>query len=102
MRRSSTAPEGRRVGPGPHRDARLSEPARLRLAGEAIRSGRRRTGLSQQLLGLMTGTTQQTVSRWEKGLGAPEPTTQRALVEILGLPAGLWSTPRRRRRSAVR
>lgn len=64
----------------------------LRRAGDAVRSARRRAGISQKLLGVMTGTTQQSVSRWEQGLGAPEPATQQALVDILGVPAGLWST----------
>jgi len=46
----------------------------------------------------MTGTTQQAVSRWEQGIGAPESAIQRSLVEILGLPADTWSKPPRRHR----
>jgi len=73
-------------------------PLPYRRAGAAVRTARRRAGLSQHLLGLMTGTTQQAVSRWEQGIGAPESAIQRSLVEILGLPADTWSKPPRRHR----
>jgi transcriptional regulator with XRE-family HTH domain len=46
--------------------------------------------MSQEFLGKMIGATQQTVSRWEKGLGAPEPVYRRALSEVLGVEPGVW------------
>jgi transcriptional regulator with XRE-family HTH domain len=68
--------------------------------GDYLRDARRRAGISQQLLGLMTGMTQQTVSRWEQGRGAPEPATRGALVDILDLPADPWAAGSRRAAAA--
>jgi transcriptional regulator with XRE-family HTH domain len=79
----------------PSDDAPLPSPdARLAAAGEALRRSRVQARMSQQFLGVLLGTTQQTVSRWEQGLGAPEHATRAALEEILGLPASVWGRVR--------
>jgi transcriptional regulator with XRE-family HTH domain len=47
--------------------------------------------MSQEFLGKMIGATQQTVSRWEKGLGAPEAVYRRALADVLGVEPAVWA-----------
>jgi transcriptional regulator with XRE-family HTH domain len=66
----------------------------LLAAGSALRRARIGSRMSQQFLGVLLGTTQQTVSRWEQGLGAPEVPTRHALEEILGLAADVWGRAR--------
>ncbi len=60
-------------------------------AGRSLRLARVRASMSQQFLGILLGATQQTVSRWEQGLGAPGRSAQGSLCSVLGLPRDLWS-----------
>jgi DNA-binding transcriptional regulator YiaG len=78
----------RRAAPGGAADA--APTLSLAAAGDLLRRARQSARMSQQFLGVLLGTTQQTVSRWEQGLGAPEEATQEALRQILPLPADLW------------
>lgn len=46
--------------------------------------------MSQELLGKMIGATQQTVSRWEQGRGAPRMGLRSALLDVLGPDWDCW------------
>ncbi len=52
---------------------------------QAIKEGRRRQFLTQKGLAEALGVSLNAVQRWELGLAIPHPTTQRRLIEVLGL-----------------
>jgi transcriptional regulator with XRE-family HTH domain len=53
----------------------------------ALKRWRRRKFLTQQGLADALGMALSTVQRWEMGYGLPRPSTQRQLIEVLGLTA---------------
>ncbi|MDP9100561.1 MAG: helix-turn-helix domain-containing protein [Actinomycetota bacterium] len=61
--------------------------ARGMTLGELMRARREERGLGQGDLARHCGVTQQTVSRWEQGIGTPRPARITQLAEVLGLDA---------------
>ncbi|MCW2666630.1 MAG: hypothetical protein JWN57_1592 [Frankiales bacterium] len=59
----------------------------MSLLGEAVRARREQRGVDQAQLAGTLGVSQQTVSRWERGLARPRPVRVRELAEALGLDA---------------
>lgn len=55
----------------------------MSLLGETVRLRREERGLGQEQLAVALGVTQQTVSRWEKGLAQPRPARLVRLAEVL-------------------
>ena len=60
----------------------------MSLLGEAVRNRREELGLRQKRMADRLGVSQQTVSRWEKGLSVPRPARLLALAQLLDLDAG--------------
>ena len=61
----------------------------MALLGEALKIRREELGMDQAELAAAVGTTQQTVSRWERGLSLPRPKRVIALAQVLDLDAQL-------------
>ena len=55
----------------------------MSLLGETVRLRREERGLGQEQLAAALGVSQQTVSRWEKGLALPRPARVTRLAEVL-------------------
>lgn len=59
----------------------------MSLLGETVKIRREELGFDQGELAAKLGVSQQTVSRWEKGLALPRPVRVRQLAEALGVDA---------------
>lgn len=57
----------------------------MSLVGEALKIRREERGLGQEQVAQQLGVSQQTVSRWEKGLALPRPDRVRQLAALLHL-----------------
>jgi transcriptional regulator with XRE-family HTH domain len=54
---------------------------------DLVKARRRRQFLTQKALAAAVGVSLNTVQRWELGLSVPYPSTQRKLVDVLGVDA---------------
>ena len=61
--------------------------------GRQIRAARERKGMSQAELARTLGAHKNSPGNWERGLSRPAGPYQRALVELLDLPEGLFQNP---------
>jgi len=70
----------------------------MREAGLRLAGLRHQYGWKQQQLADQIGTTEETVSRWERGLTVPEPYAQQRLAKLFGLAPADFGWPQESRR----